>query len=96
MNSGSREKKRRERRRRRWERLETDIRVPGCIWQACYALVFTSSDGYRFLYNSVLTGEAPEGQRGRGLNRRRTAQDSGTYTDVTSAWQVVEELEVTE
>lgn len=44
----------------------------------------------------MLTGEAPGGQQGRGSNRRRTVQGSGMYTDVTSAWQVVEELAVME
>lgn len=34
---------------RRWERLETDIRMPGCIRQACYALTSTSKDTYWFL-----------------------------------------------
>lgn len=44
----------------------------------------------------MLTGEAPGGQQGRGLSRRRTEQGSGKYTDVTSAWQVVEVLVVME
>lgn len=55
-----------------------------------------SRDSYRFLLNLMLTGEAPGGQWGRGVNRRRMEQGLWMYADVTSAWQVVEELVVME